>query len=152
MNHTPLPLHNPFFLKKNKRRPNPVSEYDLRTSRSEIMDSDLAYQVIRLVLFEYVLPRARELRRAIRLVELTKNVSFTPLCRCTPEAFSEVVLYASDALLRPYGYASSFVCARTAPYAASVKSVYLNAIILPGETGRERYRMGRSDPWSGDRV
>jgi len=39
---------------------------------------------------------------------LVEHVSFTPLCRCTSAAYSEVVLRVSDALLARYGYPSSF--------------------------------------------
>lgn len=41
-------------------------------------------------------------------VRLVHGVSFTPLCRCTAAAYSEVLLRVSDALLERYGYPSSF--------------------------------------------
>lgn len=41
-------------------------------------------------------------------VALANDVSFTPLCRCTSSAYSEVLLRLSDALLAPYGFPDSF--------------------------------------------
>lgn len=41
-------------------------------------------------------------------VALANGVSFTPLCRCTSSAYSEVLLRLSDALLAPYGFPDSF--------------------------------------------
>lgn len=44
----------------------------------------------------------------VEWVGLVEHVSFTPLCRCTSAAYSEIVLRVSDALLARYGYPSSF--------------------------------------------
>ena len=42
------------------------------------------------------------------LHDIVRNVSFTPLCRCTSASLSEVILRVSDALLEPYGFTGSF--------------------------------------------
>ena len=44
----------------------------------------------------------------VELAYLIRGVPFTPLCWGTADGFSEVVLYVSDALLAPYGFATSF--------------------------------------------
>lgn len=41
-------------------------------------------------------------------VALVSGVPFTPLCRSTSAAYSEVLLRASDALLSAYGFPDSF--------------------------------------------
>lgn len=43
------------------------------------------------------------------------TVPFTPLCHYTSDAYTRLVLRVADALLAPYGHASSFVSTRAAP-------------------------------------
>lgn len=91
----------------------------------------------------------------VRLAELLRDVPFTPLCWQTAQGYSEVVLYAADALLLPYGFATSFV--RTGTRQRGLPRAVDSAVAWmarhePDPTRADSRRRRKADPRTGDRA
>ena len=90
---------------------------------------------------------------ARRLHRLLQSVPFTPLCWQDARGYSLVVLYVADALMRPYGYASSFFYAGAAqrglPPVVDGVVAFMRRLDAPV---RAQLQHRKADPPSGDRA